>query len=150
MFQSVLVLCIGNICRSPVAEGILKKYAEQYHLNLSISSAGVHAMLDQGAQPHSISVADEHNIDITSHQAKQVTIEMMHEHELILVADDTVRKIASQQYPFATGKIKRIGHFRHEDIQDPYLKAKSYFDIMYQHLDLCLQDWLRKVWQVSI
>lgn len=150
MFQSVLVLCIGNICRSPVAEGILKKMSARHQLNLIISSAGVHAMVDDPAQPHSIAVAQEHEIDITNHQARQLTADILNQHELVLVTDETVRKIAMQQHPFAAGKIKKIGNFRNKEIDDPYQKPKQYFDIMYTDLENCLQDWMQKVWKVNI
>jgi len=146
MFKSVLILCIGNICRSPVAEGILKKMSKQHNLGLSISSAGVHAMVDEPAQPHSLVVAEENGIDITSHRARQFNADMVNAHDLILVTDEKVRKIAMQQYPHATGKIKLIGHFRHFEIIDPYLKPKKNFDTMYVDLESCLHDWLKKVW----
>jgi protein-tyrosine phosphatase len=149
MFQSVLILCIGNICRSPVAEGVLKKMSDQHQLGLRISSAGVHAMVDEPAQPHSITVAQEHYIDITQHQARQLTTEIIEQHELILVTDETVRKIAMQQHSFATGKIKKIGEFRKKEIQDPYLKSKEHFDAMYVDIEMCLQDWLQKVWRIK-
>lgn len=149
MFKSVLVLCIGNICRSPVAEGLLKKMSNQHQLGLRISSAGVHAMVDEPAQPHSISVAGEHGVDITSHLARQLTADIINQHELVLVTDDTVRKIAMQQFPFATGKIKKMGDFRKKEIEDPYLKSKEHFDAMYVDINSCLQDWLQKVWGIK-
>lgn len=149
MFKSVLILCIGNICRSPVAEGILKKMSEQHQLGLSISSAGVQAMVNEPAQPHSLSVALENDIDITSHRARQLTAEILQAHELVLVTDEMVRRMAIQQHPTATGKIKRIGHFRNLEIVDPYRKPKENFDIMYKDIENCLQDWLKKVWNVA-
>lgn len=149
MFKSILILCIGNICRSPVAEGILKKMSEQHQLNLSISSAGVYAMVDEPAQPHSIEVAREHGVDITSHRARQLTRSMVAEHDIILVTDETVRRTAMQQYPFATGKIKKLGHFRHHEILDPYRQPKQAFDEMYLHIEGCLQDWLQKIWMIK-
>lgn len=150
MFKSVLILCIGNICRSPVAEGILKKMSAQHQLGLTISSAGVHAMADEPAQPHSLAVAQENGVDITAHYARQLTADIMNAHELVLVTDETVRKIAMQQYPSATGKIKLIGNFRNFEIVDPYRKPKENFDAMYIDIENCLQDWLQKVWGVKV
>ena len=149
MFQSVLILCIGNICRSPVAEGLLKKLSEQHQLGLAISSAGVHAMVDEPAQPYSIEVTREHAIDITAHRARQLTTEIVYEHDIILVTDETVRKIAMQQYPFATGKIKKLGNFRNQEILDPYRQPKEAFENMYANIEICLQDWLHKIWGVN-
>jgi len=149
MFQSVLMLCIGNICRSPVAEGILKKMSEQHQLGLTVSSAGVHAMVDDPAQPFSIEVAHAHGIDITAHHARQLTAEIIHAHDLILVTDEPVRKIAMQQHPFATGKIKKLGHFRNHEIVDPYRKPKENFEAMYVEIDACLHDWLQKIWGIK-
>ncbi len=149
MFHSVLILCIGNICRSPVAEGILKKMSEQYQLGLSVSSAGVHAMVDDPAQPHSIEVARARGVDITAHRARQLSAEILLEHEIVLVTDETVRKIAMQQYPFSTGKIKKIGDFRQQEIVDPYRKPKENFEAMYVDIENCLQDWLQKIWGVK-
>ncbi len=54
-----------------------------------------------------------------------------------------------QQHPFATGKIKLIGNFRNFEILDPYRKPKENFDAMYMDIDNCLQDWLRKIWNVK-
>lgn len=149
MFKSVLILCIGNICRSPVAEGLLKKISEQHQLGLSVSSAGVHAMVDDPAQPNSLAVAEENGIDITSHRARQLTADIINAHDIVLVTDETVRKIAMQQYPFATGKIKLIGHFRNFEIVDPYRKPKENFDTMYIDIENCLQDWLKKIWSIK-
>ncbi len=150
MFQSVLILCIGNICRSPVAEGIFKKMSEQHQLGLSVSSAGVHAMVDDPAQPYSIEVARARGIDITAHRARQLSSEILLEHEIVLVMDETVRKIAMQQYPFATGKIKKIGHFRQKEIVDTYRTPKENFESMYVDIENCLQDWLQKIWDVKL
>lgn len=149
MFKSVLILCIGNICRSPVAEGVLKKMSAQHDLGLSISSAGVHAMVDEPAQPHSLTVAEENGIDITSHRARQLTTEIINAHDLVLVTDKTVLKILTRQHPHAMGKVKLIGHFRQFEIADPYRKPKENFDAMYVDIKNCLQDWLNRVWKID-
>lgn len=150
MFCSVLMLCFGNICRSPVAEGLLKKISLIHKMDLIVSSAGIyHGTANQPAQPHSITVAREHGIDIRQHRARVLNHDIIHQHELILVADEEIKKITIHQYPSASGKIKRMGHFRDQDIEDPYQKSKKEFDIMFNNIDTCLKDWLKNVWKIS-
>lgn len=66
--MKILVVCLGNICRSPMAEGILRSLALQHHLNWTIDSAGTESY-HIGQPPHLFSqqVCREHGIDI-SHQ----------------------------------------------------------------------------------
>lgn len=144
MFKSILVLCLGNICRSPVAEGILKRHVEKNALDVVVSSAGVVAMVDYPADPFSIEVAQENDIDITAHRARQITSDLVKQHDLILVVDEEVRRIMAQRYPHALGKVKKIGHFSQKDIVDPYLQPKAAFETMYRDLDVCLNEWVEK------
>jgi protein-tyrosine phosphatase len=149
MFNSVLMLCIGNVCRSPVAEGLLKDYSIKFNLGLTISSAGIQALVGQMAQPHSIEVAREHDIDISTHFAQQLTDKMVRDNELILIMDDIIRTATMPRFPLATGKMKWLGHFNQQEIVDPYRQPKAAFDTMYTHIDDCLKQWLEKVWKVD-
>ncbi len=72
--KSVLFVCLGNICRSPLAEAALRAEAVAQGLALTIDSAGtsdLHA--GQGADPRAIAEARRHGIDLTTHRARQVT-----------------------------------------------------------------------------
>lgn len=151
MFNSVLFVCIGNVCRSPVGEGLLKKYATEHGLDIKVGSAGVHALVGEPPQPYSQEVSLEHGLDISSYMAEQITQEMVYEHELIIVLDSMVREILLKKYPFAAGKISKLGRFDNNmDIVDPYKKAKQAFANMYDNMDKCVKNWLKAVWQVSI
>jgi protein-tyrosine phosphatase len=145
MFKSILVLCLGNICRSPVAEGILRQHIAKRQLDVVVSSAGVTAMVDYPADPFSIAVAEQNGIDIASHRARQITTDLVNQHDLILVTDEEVRRIMAQRYPHALGKVKKIGHFQDKDIADPYMQPKHAFDAMYRDLDACLDEWVKKI-----
>lgn len=149
MFKTILFVCIGNICRSPVAEGLLKQYSDQYDLNLSVSSCGVHAMVGQAPQPYSIELAAVHGIDISLYQAKQISLEMVTCAELILVLDDVVLREVIAHFPFAIGKVKKLAFLeKNEDVVDPYRKDKKAYVDMYQHIDQCLQTCLTRLWKV--
>ena len=64
-FKKILVVCVGNICRSPIGEALL----QQQHPNLIVKSAGLSALVDEGADEKAIQVMDEWNIDMRSHRA---------------------------------------------------------------------------------
>lgn len=57
MFNNILVVCVGNICRSPTAERLLQRY----HPELKVESAGLGALVGKGADPTAISIAAEHH-----------------------------------------------------------------------------------------
>lgn len=72
-FKKILVVCVGNICRSPIGEALL----QQQHPNLTVKSAGLSALVGEGADEKAIQVMDEWNVDIRSHRAQQLTQELM-------------------------------------------------------------------------
>jgi protein-tyrosine phosphatase len=151
MFKSVLVVCIGNVCRSPVGEALFKKYSEQYQLDLKVASAGVHALVGENPQPYSQEVASEHGLNVSSYFAEQITHEMVCEYELILVLDSVVRGILLKKYPFVAGKVSKFGRFENDrDIVDPYRKPKEAFSRMYDDIEQCTKSWLKAVWSKNV
>lgn len=57
MFNKILVVCVGNVCRSPTAERLLKRF----HPSLTVASAGLGALVGKGADPAAASVASAHD-----------------------------------------------------------------------------------------
>lgn len=86
--MKILMVCLGNICRSPLAEGILRNQAENKGLKLTVDSAGT-ASYHVGEPPHkdSIRVAGEHGIDITGLRAQQFKAEDFDSFDRIYVMD---------------------------------------------------------------
>src|SRR5690606_40462795 len=83
MFNKILVVCVGNICRSPTAERLLKNYQPA----LTVDSAGLGALVGKGADERASSVAMEHNISLDGHTARQVSGRMCREYDLILAME---------------------------------------------------------------
>ena len=67
-FDNILVVCVGNICRSPMAEALLK----QRFPNKNVDSAGVGALVGHSADPAALEIMAKQEIDITNHVAKQI------------------------------------------------------------------------------
>jgi len=81
----VLFVCTGNTCRSPMAEGILKKMLEDKGGgNLEVSSAGTHGLPNTPASLFAMQVAGDRNIDLSGHRSRRLIPEMIKEADLIL------------------------------------------------------------------
>jgi len=151
MFESVLFVCVGNICRSPLAEGLLKHYAKQCQIAVRVNSAGICALVGDPPQPHSQAVARMHGFDIAQYHAMQISHDMVVSHDLILALDTVVYDALVKAHSFAIGKIKRLGFFhKNIDIADPYQKDRPAFDEMYVHVNDCIKGLIRKLWNQTI
>lgn len=82
--MKILVVCLGNICRSPIAEGVLKKMSLEYNLGWTIDSAGTESF-HIGEAPHvnSQRVCKEHGIDISGQRAAKFYHSEMEKYDLI-------------------------------------------------------------------
>ena len=86
----ILMVCLGNICRSPLAEGILKDKIEKLNLDIKIDSAGT-SNYHTGEHPdkRTIENAREHKIDLTKLKARQFTVDDFDNFDLIFVMDSS-------------------------------------------------------------
>jgi protein-tyrosine phosphatase len=141
MFDNILVLCLGNICRSPIAEYLLRDYLTKKNLDIYVNSAGLTAM--EGWPAHEISRAlmQERGLDLSAHRAKQVTTQHVTQANLILVMDDIQRQMLSKDFPQSAGKTFRIGEFTNTDIPDPYGEPIPAFRHAFALIDAGLQSW---------
>ena len=89
----ILFVCLGNICRSPIAEGILKSLTQQYQLDWTIDSAGTNG-LHTGEAPHASSqrVCKEHGIDISRQRSQDFTLSDWENYDIMYaMATDVIR-----------------------------------------------------------
>ena len=86
MFQNILVVCMGNICRSPIAERILQKKLPGHR----VSSAGINALAGKDADFQAIKTALKHGVVVAGHTARQLTPEMCNAADLILVMEPAI------------------------------------------------------------
>jgi protein-tyrosine phosphatase len=91
----VLMVCLGNICRSPIAEGVLKRKASKYGLNWTVDSAGTESY-HIGEAPHRFSqkICRTNGIDISGQVARRFVADDFENYDIIYaMADDVYREI---------------------------------------------------------
>jgi len=120
-----------------MAEYFLK---HQYpHLN--IESAGLSAMIGHSADEKAIACMDTLNINMRSHIARQINAELIKKVDLILVMSKNQSQYIEQKWPFAKGKVFRLGHWQSQNIPDPYQHDQAFFDETCKNIQAYVNDW---------
>ncbi len=140
--KKILMLCLGNICRSPLAEGLLQSKADAYGFNWNVESAGIgHWHIGKLPDERSIKVAKANGLDITNQRARRFEVSDFDKYDLIYAMDNKnlhylkllsrceadmakVHLIMDELYP-KSGKC----------LPDPFHEGKENFELVYHTLD---------------
>ena len=135
------MVCLGNICRSPLAEGILKSKIDSN--NIFVDSAGTgHWHIGKKPDPRSIEVAKKHQLDITDQRGRQFSKQDFDDFDYIFVMDNSNKKdvLSIARNDSDKEKIHLILNeiFPNEnmDVPDPYYGGSEGFQNVYRMLDL--------------
>ena len=124
--KNVLFVCTGNICRSPFAEGLLRKLIKKRGpADIVSDSAGLLALPGNSASDLAQKVAAEYDVDLSSHIAKSVKEDIVDRSNLILVMENSHAKTLLDAFPEAKDKVFLIRYFarfgsKNRGIVDPY------------------------------
>ena len=145
--MKILMVCLGNICRSPLAQGIMEKHApEQWYID-SAGTSGWHA--SERPDTRSILIAKERDISIEQQRSRQVTTEDFETFDIIFAMDSSnfsnliqlapnesvknkVRLILNESYP---GENRQV--------PDPYTGGQEGFFHVYELLEEAIQSFLK-------
>ena len=144
MFFSVLTVCTGNICRSPLAEYLFRSHLEG--VSAKVSSAGIQALVNQPADALAQEIAQTHGLDLSPHLGQQVEKKMLEEYELILVMENHHRDYIRSRFPQVSGKVFLLGKWEEEmQIPDPYKKSPDFFKEIYSQIDRSVAHWVNRM-----
>jgi len=141
MIKRILIICIGNICRSPMAEGLMKRALPE----MEVSSAGLGALVGQPADSNAIALMREKGIDITAHRARQLESWMVATADLVLVMDTEQKDHLVMQYPLYRGKTYRLIENAKYDIADPYRQGLDAFRDAAELIEEGVHAWAARI-----
>lgn len=133
------MVCLGNICRSPLAEGILKSKVDPDHVFIdSAGTAGYH--VGEPPDPRSIAVAREHGLDIGKQRCRKFHTSDFQEFDLIYVMDksnfsDILSLAGSQEHAEKIKLLLDEIEIGINEVPDPYYGGDDGFEKVYQMID---------------
>ena len=145
------MVCLGNICRSPLAEGIMRHKIEKNNIKAEVDSAGT-AAYHVGNKPdiRSIVVAKKYGIDLTSQRARQFCVADFDKFDIIYAMDsenyNNICALATAQNEIDKVKLilNEISPESNSSVPDPYYDGDNGFEEVYKMLDLACNEILKK------
>jgi protein-tyrosine phosphatase len=143
--NQVIVICTGNICRSPMAAAVLQEALRQAQAPVIVSSAGLGALGGQKADPIAIKLMAERGLDINDHSGTQFTSSDGFENDLILVMETEQRNLIADNWPLLQGRVYRLGHWGNFEVDDPYQRGEEAFRKALTRIDAGVERWLEQI-----
>jgi len=146
VLDRILIVCVGNICRSPMAEGLLRQRFARRGRG-QVESAGLAALVGHVADPFAQALLAERGIDIAKHRARQLTQALVTGVDLVIAMEDGHVREIEALVPGARGRVHRIGKFGGFDVPDPYGEPRAEFEKALALIDRGLDDFDQAFWR---
>ena len=144
MIDRILVVCVGNICRSPTAEILLRDRLK--HRSIGVESAGLAAIVGAQIDPLAEAVLNDNGLSAADHVARQVTRDMIGAAAMVVAMD--MRHISAIQAvsPEARGKTFLLGRWQGDlAIPDPYGRDRAAFDHAFSLIRAAVDAWTERL-----
>ena len=143
--KSVLFVCLGNICRSPIAEGIARQIASERGLDIKVDSAGTGSWhVGEAPCEHSVRIANSRGVDISAQRARQIQKKDFETFDVIIALDqnnyDNLKRLGA-------GELFKLGDFGYNgaDVPDPFFfPGYEGFDKVFEMIGVCVHNLIQK------
>lgn len=143
-FKRILVVCVGNICRSPTAAHLLGEALADS--GCTIASAGLGALVGKPIEAAALDVLHDNGQSPAPHAAQQLTPALIANADLILVMEKGHLQEVVRNAPQARGKTFLLGKWLGDcEIPDPYRQDKAAFERAYALIDQCVATWAARI-----
>ncbi|MBB4866415.1 protein-tyrosine phosphatase [Pseudomonas nitritireducens] len=140
MFNQVLIVCVGNICRSPTAEHLLREAVRDS--NIRLGSAGLGALVDKPLESKALATLARHGHQPPPHRARQLTQDLLQQSDLVLVMERKHLRDLTQYSPQSRGKTFLLGKWQNDrEIPDPYRQGSAAFEHAYALIEEAVSSW---------
>ena len=138
--RRVLMVCVGNVCRSPIAEFVMRERLADPEI--IVESAGIAAVPGDRIDPRALNVLERHGIDADSHVARRLDKAMLDRADLVLTMERRHMEFIRAFSLASTGKTFLLGRWQGGfEIPDPFGKPQESFDHVYRMVDLAIHRW---------
>ena len=138
MPRRILIVCKGNICRSPMAMAMLRRH----EVDADIESAGLAAMEGSPIDPVAERTLLAHGISASDHIARQIDSAMLDNADLVLAMEKRQVAALLALSPALRGRAFLLSRWSGDrDIADPYGRSQEKFDLAYAHIDAAIEHW---------
>ena len=113
--------------------------------DVSVTSAGLGALVDYPASEHAVALMKERGLDISAHKARQLTPDLVSTSDLILVMEAGHKRVIDSNDPVARGKVYRLCEWQDKDVPDPYRRPREAFEEALALIEQGVHDWAEKI-----
>ncbi len=143
MIQNILIICVGNICRSPMGEAL---FAAKQLPPVHVSSAGLGALVGRPADALAKELMQQRGLDVSGHRARQISPQILFTADIIFTMTAGQQKEIECNLPSICGRVHRLGHWGGYDVPDPYRRPKEAFEQALALIEQGVEDWCEKLW----
>ncbi|MCU0800445.1 MAG: low molecular weight phosphotyrosine protein phosphatase [Rhodobacteraceae bacterium] len=140
--KNLLVVCVGNICRSPLGERLLQAALP----DVTVTSAGIAALVGHAADETASKVAAAHGISLDGHASRQFTAEIGGAQDLILVMEAGHKHEIARQFPQLSGRTMLFDQWTGmKGIADPYRLSESFHEKVFDQVNAAAGAWATRL-----
>ena len=145
----ILIVCTGNLCRSPMAMALLqaKLARDKARHDWLVESAGIWASAGRPASVHAVKEMAERQIDLADHSARPVTSRLLAQADLVLVMTRNHAEALETAFPNQAHKVHLLSEMigKDYDVQDPYGSSRTEYECTARELEALVENGYERI-----